>query len=344
MSTMLSNSITTGRSRLIDWIIHHQLTLFFAFTFLFSWTIYGVVAQPPIGNNTTFSRILLIAGYGPSLSAILLTIITNAKPTIKVSIKQLILLIPVLILVAGIEWLDHIWWGHRIEKSLILTDSIVVLLAVVVIWRLIANLSETRQSFVATLQWPKSWIWYVLALGLWPLMVVVSNMFAKTFALSVPPNPSWPNVPLLPILLESFLWILLFGGPLNEEPGWRGFALPRLQSRYSPLVASIILGAIWGFWHVPLHFMGVYYGGALGSVIRLQEIPRAILFTWLYNRTKRSLLIVLFFHAAINTTSLFLSRSFEITFLLCILLAIAVVVTDKMWQRLPSSDRALERP
>jgi hypothetical protein len=102
-----SDSLFVGRqkARLIDWIIHHELSLFFAFTFLFSWTIYGIVAQRSIGNNTTFSRVLLIAGYGPSLSAILLSIITKAKPTIQISIRQLMLLISVLVLVAGIELL-----------------------------------------------------------------------------------------------------------------------------------------------------------------------------------------------------------------------------------------------
>lgn len=342
MSTIVTNSTTTGRSRLIDWITQHELILFFAFTFLFSWTIYGIVAQIPIGTDTTFSRILLIAGYGPSVSAVLLSIITNAKPTNNVSFRQLILLIPVLVLVAGLEWLDHIWWGHKIEKSLILADSILVLLAVFVIWRLLANLSQTRQSSLEISRWSTSWVWYIIVLGLWPLLVIVSNMLAKILALSVPANPPWPNVPFLPILMESFLWFLLFGGPLNEEPGWRGFALPRLQSRFSPLVSSIILGALWGSWHVPLHFMDVYYGGALGAIIRIQEIPRAILFTWLYNRTKGGLLIVLLFHAAINTTSLFLSRSFQITFLLCILLAITVIITDKMWQKLPSSNPPLK--
>jgi hypothetical protein len=137
-------------------------------------------------------------------------------------------------------------------------------------------------------------------------------------------------------------------GPVVWWPPKRGarvarFCFTALAEQIQPVGGQYHSGCHLGILHVPLHFMGVYYGGALGSVIRLQEIPRAILFTWLYNRTKGSLLIVLLFHAAVNTTSLFLSRSFEITFFLCILLAIAVVLTDKMWRRLPSSGRSLER-
>ena len=51
-----------------------------------------------------------------------------------------------------------------------------------------------------------------------------------------------------------FLYIFFLGGG-QEEPGWRGFALPRLLKRYSPLVSSLIIGVIWAFWHVPLFFM-----------------------------------------------------------------------------------------
>jgi hypothetical protein len=81
-----------------------------------------------------------------------------------------------------------------------------------------------------------------------------------------------------------------------------------------------------------LHLLGVYYGGAWGAIIRIQEIPRTILFTWIYNRTKGSLLIALLFHTAINTTSLFLPRSFSIVLVICTLIAAIVVIAEKMWK------------
>lgn len=49
---------------------------------------------------------------------------------------------------------------------------------------------------------------------------------------------------------------LLIGGPLFEEPGWRGFAQPRLQERFGPMAASLILGILWAFWHMPIWFSG----------------------------------------------------------------------------------------
>jgi membrane protease YdiL (CAAX protease family) len=140
---------------------------------------------------------------------------------------------------------------------------------------------------------------------------------------------------LLYAIPEYFLWFFLFGGPLNEEPGWRGFAMPRLQSRFSSLVATLILGTFWGLWHVPLHLMGMYYGGAWGALIRIQEIPRSVLFTWIYNRTKGSLLLAILFHTAINTTGFFLPRSFPMILVVCTLTATLLAIKERMWKRLP---------
>src|SRR5438046_5986469 len=56
-------------------------------------------------------------------------------------------------------------------------------------------------------------------------------------------------------LLVLFVYVFFLGGPLGEELGWRGFALPRLQRRYGPLVGSLILGPIWAFWHLPIFWI-----------------------------------------------------------------------------------------
>lgn len=91
---------------------------------------------------------------------------------------------------------------------------------------------------------------------------------------------------LLPSRLPSYLLALLltatlFGG--LEEPGWRGYALPRLQAQHTPLRATLLLGLAWGVWHVPLY-------GPAGFVVPL---VLAFFYTWLYNRTGSVLLCVL---------------------------------------------------
>jgi membrane protease YdiL (CAAX protease family) len=89
-----------------------------------------------------------------------------------------------------------------------------------------------------------------------------------------------------PSYLGTFLLVATVGGGL-EEPGWRGFALPRLQARLSPLVSTLLLGLAWGIWHIPLY-------GPAGFVVPL---ILAFFYTWLYNRTG-SVLLCLLLHAS----------------------------------------------
>jgi membrane protease YdiL (CAAX protease family) len=80
----------------------------------------------------------------------------------------------------------------------------------------------------------------------------------------------------------TFLVTLFFFGA-QEEPGWRGFALPRLQQRWSPTKATLVLGLIWGVWHVPRY-------GPIGFVVPL---VLAFFYTWVFNRTGSALMAIL---------------------------------------------------
>jgi len=113
--------------------------------------------------------------------------------------------------------------------------------------------------------------------------------------------PSQPWYQLLSGLLLGYVQTVLFQGPLNEEPGWRGFALPKLQDRYGSVIASLIVGCAWSLWHAPLYFNGLYAGGVEGMVMRfLWNVPLAFVFTWAYNRTRGSLLISVLLHTSLN--------------------------------------------
>lgn len=325
---------------LAEWIRRNQLVTFFVLTFFFSWCIYLLVALSEFGNQTVLSRLLLIAAFGPSLSAILVSTVITARTAAPWSKRRAVLFILVFAFAIAVEWLDHAWWRHQIDVHLIVTDAILVTLAALVISSIYSSRQGVREAVAPITRWRVGIIWYLIALGLWPTIVLAGNAIAQSLNMTISSSPAWPNRPILLVIAESFIWYFLFGGPLNEEPGWRGFAMPRLQRQFSPLVASLILGTLWGLWHVPLHLMGVYYGGAWGAIIRIQEIPRTILFTWIYNRTKGSLLIPLLFHTAINTTNLFLPRSFGVVLVICTLIAIAVVITEKMWKHLPSTSAA----
>ena len=111
----------------------------------------------------------------------------------------------------------------------------------------------------------------------------------------------WEYQPL-PLVMAAPIFILIFlTQALPEEYGWRGFALDRLQSRWNALLASLVLGFLWGLWHLPLHFMV----GTTQEVIPifefiLKQMVGAIFYTWIYNNTNRNLFLMFLLHAVWN--------------------------------------------
>ena len=100
-----------------------------------------------------------------------------------------------------------------------------------------------------------------------------------------------------------------WNGSVGEELGWCGFALPKLQNKYGPLLASLIIGTIWGIWHLPTFFAPLGILSALTSELglgfifpyTLGTIASTVFMTWLYNKTNASALIAgIVWHAAIN--------------------------------------------
>jgi len=104
------------------------------------------------------------------------------------------------------------------------------------------------------------------------------------------------------LVIPVFLYVL-FTSVLGEEIGWRGYALPRLQARFGALGASLILGLVWGIWHLPLFLMaGNFHQYIPVSAFLLQTTGFSVLYTWIWNKTRGSLLMPHLFHAASNTT------------------------------------------
>jgi len=323
-----------GSSGVREWISRNEVWLFFLGSFVFSWAIYGCLSLIRIENQTVLSRWLLIAAYGPSLTAILVAGVVNSESAKPKGLGSPYAILFGLLLLAGgsVEWLDHVWWNHRVDTGLIAADLILVSLAALVLSGVQSPVQGVRELLRGLTRWRLGVGWYLLALGLWPAIVVTANTMADSLGLGVPHKPSYPQIPLAPLVVESFFWYLLFGGPLNEEAGWRAFAQTRLQRRFSPLTAGVIIGALWGLWHVPLHLMGFFPMGAAGAAIRIFTIPSAVVFAWLFNRTRQSLIPVLFLHSSRNTTSLFLSRNYLLSELLYLMVAVCVVLLDKMWR------------
>ena len=149
------------------------------------------------------------------------------------------------------------------------------------------------------LRWRVSPLWWLVAFS--PLLFFGLLAFALWFIKGRPPGVSlFGQLNFLPGLGLAALpfWILTFG--IGEETGWRGFALPRLQQRYNPLQATLILWLFWALWHLPLFFYT--YDPAILPGFLPGLLAGAIVFTWLYNNSG-SVLIVAVWHGAFNLTT-----------------------------------------
>ena len=151
--------------------------------------------------------------------------------------------------------------------------------------------------------------WYLFAL------LGVPSIFALAAVLMPGALSSFQGlaslVPPMPWLI--LIVYVLFHGPLGEEPGWRGFALPRLQRRYGPLVGSLILGPLWALWHLPLFWVPAWnFPPTLLNIVLfvISATAFTIIMTWVFNNTKGSLLIAILVHATFDTTFVILNQLF----------------------------------
>jgi membrane protease YdiL (CAAX protease family) len=129
------------------------------------------------------------------------------------------------------------------------------------------------------LRWRVPARYWLYALALPAALMGTANLVLV--ALGEPVEWSLLGDRILPYI-GTFALTLFFLGA-QEEPGWRGFALPRLQERFSPVKATLVLGLIWGVWHIPLY-------GPIGFVV---PMVLAFFYTWVYNRTGSTLMAIL---------------------------------------------------
>jgi hypothetical protein len=190
-------------------------------------------------------------------------------------------------------------------------------------------------------RWRVRWYWYGLALGV-PLAVHLAVV-----GLNVATGAGIPSLTFAS--LTTFLMVFAIrlvnptDGPLGENPGWQGFALPGLQgSGYSPFVATMIVAPLVSLWHLPLFFWEP--GGLQPSVLvggLVTTVAATFFYNWLFNRTGGSVLLVILAHDIEG------SIQYEIGWIVmgvwCVV-AIGLVVFDwKAW-RGPAPARATTPP
>jgi uncharacterized protein len=141
-----------------------------------------------------------------------------------------------------------------------------------------------------------------------------------------------------PLMAVSVFLNLLYTGPLGEELGWRGYALPRLLKQSSPLVASLILGFFWGVWHLPSFFISSTVQSGLSLPMFLVfSLCISTLMTWIFQHTGGSVLAAVLFHYTINISFSIIGAPMLAFGAVLMVLAVLVVLLDKKtgWFRKP---------
>jgi uncharacterized protein len=185
--------------------------------------------------------------------------------------------------------------------------------ALVLVWYTGASLRSWARSIV---RWRVSPRWYVVVVGLPVVLIAVQGMLFGLLGYPL----GMASIPgRLFNFLPSAIMLALIAG-LGEEPGWRGFALPRLETRYAPVLATALLGFVWAMWHLPLVFVDPRFPHGFTSVApqvllalltMLTIFLYAFFYTWVYNRTQ-SVLLCMLLHGSFNAAIGLLPASLEV--------------------------------
>jgi membrane protease YdiL (CAAX protease family) len=190
---------------------------------------------------------------------------------------------------------DRLYTGTPLTTVLTLPFLLMVpgpLLAALIVTALTSGKAGLMTLLRKFTIWRVGWGWYMVALLLGPVVGLSATYLNVWFGA---PDPTALLLAAVPSTLVLFAIRLVnpVDGPMQEELGWRGYALPAFQTRYAPLVANLILGVIVAGWHLPWVWMGQLPFFAL-----LGTVAYTIVAGWIYTNTKGSVLLVLIAHAA----------------------------------------------
>jgi CAAX protease family protein len=141
--------------------------------------------------------------------------------------------------------------------------------------------------------------WLFVIVLFFPTLRLVANLVSRVldgqgYPILASPNQPWMFI--IPLIFNG----LIHGG-MSEEFGWRGYVLPRFQAKWNALISSLILGVIWGVWHLPLLLAGMQSANSVAELVLWQTLV-AIFFTWVFNNTNGNILAVVIFHAMVNAS------------------------------------------
>jgi len=330
-------------NKVANWIRHHQVLAFFILAYAITWSLLIIYYFAFNGNPAAGALLEPFVVFSPALMAMLISGIAephtkheSSRPRWIAVILSWLFAAPVLILYAWKIYEIELMWA-------IIVYSIIAFFPAWVLSSAYARTPGIRKQFSTLLKPRGPAIWYLVVFLIFPgiqfLDIGITRLLGGEVQINLADLGFQSAVTFL--LLEFLKGFLLTGG-INEESGWRGFALPRLQARYPVIVAAGIVWFFWALWHLPYD---------IGRGIPIDEMLKnrlfwnlvvSILMNWLYNRTNGSILAPALFHPAMNTFGNNLPIT-SITQYLLIAMALFAIIFDRMWKKLPPDHPAVYR-
>jgi membrane protease YdiL (CAAX protease family) len=166
----------------------------------------------------------------------------------------------------------------------------------------------------------KKWYWPTLLLMplFFSLVLGVSYLFDQELAAAQ-----------MPLIAAPIAFILFFFTALTEQVGWMGYAFEPMRNRWGLIKSTLLLGLIWGLWHIPLYIF-LFPNAEMLIVQVLGVIALRVLLVWLYSNTGKSVFIVILFHATYDVCMSVFPVNFVVT---AIIMSISVALILYFWSR-----------
>ena len=339
-----TSKIATARS----FIRSHEVLTFFLLAYAIAWGALALIITFISGSRIEVFAIplLLSAPFAPALSGIIVTTINDGRPRQGNIRPQATAFLAVWIATTLIFLLNpNLKAMYDISPTIVVISAVTAMIPSFIISSAYSTKQGVRE-YLSSLVKPRGGrLWYLGAILIYPALYLLGAAITNASGQGV----GWLRADIAgtnlgALVTITFLYQLVYSNCVGEEPGWRGFALRKLQSQYSPLVASLIVSFVWILWHLPLWYLenGAFttaylvrqflYGGAIGVTI-----------SWLYNRSEGSILAVGLMHTSLNTSVIFLPQTEALNALL-IVLAVLVTILDRMWIGHSDDRHEKERP
>jgi membrane protease YdiL (CAAX protease family) len=334
-------------NKVIDWIKHHQIVAFFLITFTITWGLgfsYGAVMKQ---GQFLLAPLMFVATCGPALAGIIISAVSNTQP--RQGRRKAFWVaffvawgVSTFVLLANSVFITN----TPLSPVLVVIGVVVVVPVAFVISMAYSRIPAVRSYLSSLIRLRGVWGWALLALVWTPALILISILISSQLGRQPFTAHQFQETGLILIglVMVKFFYQFFFFNATGEEAGWRGFALPRMQSLTSPLVACLVINIFWPLWHLfPWMAEGrPVFSPEYWAQTYLELLPGTVILGWFYNRSKGSILVAGIAHAAANTAyAFFPNLDWTVFNWTLAVAALVLILVDLMWKKLPSDHPAV---